>query len=175
MGNVNVEALSRTGGILIILLIALGVLLYIQSNWQEIKATLRCNCLLWKHPDKTKNNEVGIELAKLDDPQGIDWLYKSLWFLPQKNIKWCYEVKSTDENSGEITYGIMPYNPDEHIDVNSQPSAELAETINWEFALPILGKESPLLEKLAYGSAILMGCASLFGIMVLLDMLGKGK
>jgi len=129
--------------------------------------------MLWKHPDNTKNNEAGLDLVKLENPQGIDWRYKSLWFLPQKYIKWCYEVKNTDKTSGEITYSIMPYSPDDHIDTKSQPSAELAETINWEFALPILGKESPLLEKLAHGSAILMGCASLFGIMVLLDMLGK--
>ena len=147
--------------------------LYIMSNWYEIKLTRKANCLIWRHPDKESDGIAKLELIKWDDAPGGYWPYSSFFFLPEKPIKWCYEVKKVAEG-GEITYEAEPYIPDSHIDYSGITTGQLADAIDWRPAKRLLEQKVPMLQKFAQGGVIIMGCAALFGIIALLDMLGKG-
>ena len=147
--------------------------LYFAINWKEIQLTRKANCLLWKHPENTPENISLLELVNIENPPGQLWPYKSFFFLSEKPLKWCYEKKVIKEG-GEIEFTVHAFNPDEHIDTKKRTSASLASAIGWDWCKPILGRTSPLMEKVAQGGILIMGGASLFGIMALLDMLGKG-
>lgn len=157
------------------MLFALGVpTLYFVSNWQEIKITRKANCLIWRHPDNTPDSLAILELVEMEKAPGGFWPYKSFFFLPEKQIKWCYEVKEIAKGTGEATYKIEPYIPDDHIDYNGVTAGELADALDWRPAKRLLEQKAPLMQKIAQGGVLIMGLASLFGIMALLDMLGKG-
>lgn len=152
---------------------AAGIALYIMANWYEIKATRKGNCLIWRHPDNTIDSLSSLEFIKWDEAPGGYWPYKSFFFLSEKLIKWCYEIKKVDKD-GAITFEIEPYIPDKHIDYTGITCGELADALDWRPAKRLLSQKAPLLQKVAQGGVLIMGCAALFGIMALLDMLGKG-
>ena len=156
------------------LLLPLLILYYLSENWAEMKKIMKCNCLLWQHPDNNDDHAPVLDLRKVDGPPGPYWSYKSLFFMPAKSIKWCYEIKKVNEDSGEVTYAVEAYLPDEHIDFESITTGGLADALDWRPAKRVLERKAPLLEKLAYGGILVMGGAALFGMMALLDMLGKG-
>lgn len=145
---------------------------YVFSIWGEMQKVKKANCLLWRHPDKIE--DLQIELVNIPAPPGGDWDYKALWFMAPKPVKWCYEVMQINEETGEKTYIYKPYVPDEHIDSKWPTSAGLADVLDWRPAKRILMRKAQMMQKLAQGGVIILGCASIFGIMALLDMLGKG-
>ena len=154
--------------IMVPLMIISIITLYLISNWREIKLTRKANCLLWKHPENTNEHIPSLELVNIENPPGQRWPYKSFFFLSEKSLKWCWEVKEGGK------FIIKPFDPDEFIDNKGRTSASLASAVDWDWCKPILGRTAPLMEKMAQGGVLIMGFAALFGIMALLDMLGKG-
>lgn len=151
--------------------IAFPILFAIQ-NWREIKQTWKANCLLWKHPENTKENISTLELVNIPDPPGQNWPYKVFFFMPERYLKWCWEIK---EGEGEdVSFKIEPFYPDDHIKFKGKTSASLANAVDWDWCKPILGRTSQFMEKLQQTGIIIMGCAALFGIFALLDELEKG-
>lgn len=161
-------------GIIFFVLIAfLALVLYVTTNWKEIKATRKANCLIWHHPDNVPGCTAQLELAVIKNPPGPNWPYSSFFFLPEKMIKWCYEIKDTNKQ-GEVSYSIKPFYPDDHIDYKGVTTGELADALDWRPAKRLIQQKAPVLQKVAQMGAIILGCAALFGIFALLDMLGKG-
>ena len=157
-----------------------GIALYVMANWYEIKATRKTNCLIWRHPDNTVDSLSRLEFIMWDEAPGGYWPYKSFFFLSEKLIKWCYEVLEVDKDNkpilkdGEKTFKIEPFLPDAHINYTGITCGELADALDWRPAKRLLQQKAPMLQKMAQGGVIIMGLAALFGIMALLDMLGKG-
>lgn len=149
-------------------------IMYLISNFREISQIIGCNSLLWVHPENNDQNIAMLKLAKIKSPQGPYYGYKSLFLIPEKPMKWYWEVKNTDKETGEVSYKLEVFLPDQHMNLQGTTAAELATAVDWEWSKPLFKGPTPMLEKLAQGGMIIMGAASLFGIMALLDMLNKG-
>jgi len=144
------------------------VALYIWFNWAVLKGIVRGNCLVFKHPDNNPNGSAALEIEKVDYPPGPSYPLKANFFIPEKLVKWCYEEKGKDGK-----WKLIPFVPDEHCDYKGQGSDQLANALDWRPAKRIFRQKNKMLEKIAWGGCAVIGCASLFGIMMLLDMLGK--
>ncbi len=170
------DTLMTVFWLMFLFLVTMFPVLYLASNWREIQLTRKANCLLWKHPENTKDHVSALELINMESPPGPSWPYKAFFFLSERSIKWCWEVKKevkTGQKKGNVSFKIEPFNPDDHIGAMQKTSASLFSAVDWEWCKPILGRTAPLMEKLAQGGIVIMGGVALFGIMALLDMLGK--
>jgi len=141
--------------------------LYVLIKWKALKAAITGNCLVWQHPENSPHGIVTLNLKKVENPPGPAYPFHSFFFLPNKLVWWCYEVKVKDQ------WQLVPFLPDDHVDFAGQTTGQLAFKLDWRPAKRILRQKAKLMEKVAQGGIIILGCASLFGIMMLLDMLNK--
>lgn len=173
MPAIDLKLLIWGGGGALFLFAGLLISLYIMANWDEIKKTITGNSLVWIHPDNPESGLTTLDIKHFKNPCGPQYPYRSFWFLPEKRIYWVYEVKTEDYDPENPTFDLKPYLPDKHIDFSGVKSDELADALDWRPAKRLLAHKAKVMEKLAQGGIIVMGCASLFGIMMLLDMLNK--
>ena len=170
---IDLKMLIWGGGGALMLFAVLICFLYIWSNWAEIKMTVKGNCLVWSHPDNSDDGMASLDIRNIKDAPGPIYQYKSFWFLPEKSVKWCYDIKVVNKETGVIGFELAPYFIDNHLDTSGKTSGQLANALDWRPAKRLLRQKAKIMEKAAQGGIILLGCASLFGIMMLLDMLGK--
>ena len=173
MPNIDVSALLTTLPIMFIALILLFLFMYIYINGATIKKVWKGNTLIWRHPENTNDRNPCMDIVKMTDAPGINWIFKTFFFMPEKPMKWCYEIQDVDKETGEITYSVSAFIPEDFIDYKGKTVGELLDALSWDCSVRIKSRKVPFLEKLAHGSMLLMGVASLFGIFVLLDMIGK--
>ncbi|KKN17308.1 hypothetical protein LCGC14_0967170 [marine sediment metagenome] len=159
------------------------------KKWSDVKSDYEVFTRNWwqlffgkEHPDITEIYDARIaecheEYKKIDIiPEHCPgYRYKEVWWqwwdLP---VKWLYEKKCVNGDNGDITYKVVPFNPDDHIKPEEITSSILGENINWQCSKEALRTSSRLLEKLAMAAPVLIGIASIGGIFLLTFFLMGG-
>ena len=145
---------------------------YSWLQWTKSRSFRKGNCLLWKHPDNIDDQMALLEYCKIKNPPGGYWFDKGYWWLPEKKLRWCYELKVVEK--GESTFKIMAFVPEEWIDIDFPTARSLGDATDTTLERKALRPRSQLLQNLAWGGTAVMGGVCIIGIMMLVDMLGKG-
>ena len=125
------------------------------------------NSIVFRHPD----NGGGAYKAKLEPaPNHLSWYFRYSKLSFKARPLWIWqEFKSKTSNPGLI-YGVAPYEP---ISPASLTSEALYSDIDWDDAKFYMSCQSKWMEGIKFGLAILMVLVCIFGLMIMVDMLGK--
>lgn len=152
-------------GMIIVFGLFLGVaaILFILGNLPP-----KYNSLVWRHPDKGGSIERKMMAPMLAHRP---WLYRYHSFAIKHRPLWLfYEKKEGAANPG-VRYSIIPYEP---AFSGTETPEELYDNCEWTPASRFMTVKSKWAEIIKFGLAIAMVGACLFGIIVLLDMIGGG-
>ncbi len=149
---------------------SLGTYGYLQ--WKASKSFRKGNCLLWRHPENNEFKMAQLEYTEVADPPGGYWFDKKYWWLPEKKIRWCYELKIKDGDN--TAFKLMPFEPEEWLDVDFPTARSLGDATDTTVERRVQKPRSKLLQNLAWGGTAVMGGVCVIGIMMLADMLGQG-
>lgn len=143
----------------------LATLGYSIYEWRFNKITY--NSLIARHPD----NGGGSYFKQLPPQKDHHpWYYRYKWFHLKWNPIWVWEEKKSETGNPEFIYGIVPYEPSSPVTLTSEA---LYSDVDWDDAKDYMSCQSKWMEGIKFGMAVLMVLACIFGLMIMVDMLGK--